>query len=441
VKTGGSPDRGRPTTSPARDGNVRGYEPATVEKMVASADYRLFCEGRLAAPYALMAWLRRNDPVHFSPVLKAWVLTRYDDVFEGLLGRRLRNDRISASMSALPPEMRASCAPLGDHISNWLGFTDPPKHTRLRGLVRPTFTPALAKKLTARITAITDELIDAMAGDAEPDLVSEFASPLPARVICEILGIPEDQTGSFHDWSDAMVAFTGHIGPTLVDIAPRAMDSYLALEDFFETLVAERSRCPADDLVSQLTADETKGDLSRQELIGLSVFALVAGHETTASLLATGLLILLDDDDLKRRLTNNPELYPAAVEEFLRLESPIQFSPRLAGTTFELRGKTIQEGDAVILHLGAANRDPERFADPDVLDLARPDNKHLAFAWGAHFCLGAPLARAEAAVAFARILERMPDIHRLGDEVSWRENMTIRAPTELRVEMGSIRST
>ena len=441
MNNGGSSDRGRPTTGPARDGNAQGYKPATVEEMVASADYRLFCEGRLAAPYELMAWLRGNDPVHFSPVLNAWVLTRYDDVFEGLLGRRFRNDRISASMSAFPPEMRESYAPLGNHISNWLGFTDPPKHTRLRCLVRPTFTPALAKKLMARITAITDELIDAMSGEAQPDLVSKFASPLPARVICEILGIPEDKIGSFHDWSDAMVAFTGHIGPTLADIAPRAMDSYLALEDFFETLVAERSQCPADDLISQLTADEANGDLSRQELIGLSVFALVAGHETTASLLATGLLILLDDDDLRRRLTSNPELYPSAVEEFLRLESPIQFSPRLAGTTFELRGKRIHEGDAVILHLGAANRDPERFVDPDVLDLTRPDNKHLAFAWGTHFCLGARLARAEASVAFARILERIPDIHRPRERVSWREDMTIRAPTELRVETRTIRST
>jgi pimeloyl-[acyl-carrier protein] synthase len=424
----------------SRSAGRRAEGPATVAEMIESEPYRLFCEGRLAAPYELMAWLRHHDPIHFSPVLNAWILTRYDDVFEGLQGPRFLNDRISASMSALPAAMRESCAPLGEHISNWLGFTDPPKHTRLRALVRTTFTPALAKNLTPRIMAIADDLIDDMIEEVQPDLVPGFAFPLPARVICEILGIPAGETGSFHDWSDAMVAFTGHIGPTLAEIAPRAMDSYLALEEFFEALVAERSRCPTGDLISQLTADEANGHLSRQELIGLSVFSLVAGHETTASLLATGLLMLLDDDDLRHTLTGDPDLFPAGVEEFLRLETPIQFSPRLAGSTLELRGKTIRQGDAVILHLGAANRDPERFANPDLLDLARPDNRHLAFAWATHFCLGAPLARAEAAVALARLLERMPDIHRIGEGVSWRENMTIRGPTELRVESRLVES-
>jgi len=406
--------------------------PANVEELVGSEDYRLFCEGRLADPYGLLGWLRQHDPVHFSPILNAWMLTRYHDVFEAFLDRRFLYDRISASMSALPQDMQVSCAPLGDHVANWLGYTDPPKHTRLRALLRTTFTPKLAKALTHRITEISDDLIDAMTEQDECDVVTDFAFPLPARVICEILGIPRREEGNFAGWSDAMVAFTGHIGPTLVEIAPRAMASYEALEQFFGDLVATRRQCPAADLVTKLAADESHGELSRQELIGLSVFTLVAGHESSASLIANGTRTILDNDDLRKVLTNRPDLYPAAIEEFLRLEAPIQFSPRLAGEDIVLRGKTIRKGETIILHIAAANRDPEHFRNPELLDLERQD-RHLSFGWGVHFCLGAPLAQTEAAVALSRLFERMPEMQSVDEEIGWRENMTIRGPKHLRV--------
>lgn len=411
------------------------HDPGNVEELIDSEEYRLFCEGRLADPYGLLAWLRNNDPVHFSPVLNAWILTRYHDVFEAFLDRRFLYDRVSASMAALPADMQVSCAPLGEHVANWLGYTDPPKHTRLRGLLRTTFTPKLAKALARRVTDIADNLIDAMVDRDECDLVAEYAFPLPARVICEILGIPKGDEASFAGWSDAMVAFTGHIGPTLVEIAPRAMASYEALERFYEDLVAKRLDCPARDLVTKLATDELAGNLSRQELIGLSVFTLVAGHETTASLIASGLRMILDNGDLRTVLTNRPDLYPAAIEEFLRLEAPIQFSPRLAGEPIELRGKTIPKGDTIILHMAAANRDPEHFANPDVLDLERQD-RHLSLGWGAHFCLGAPLAQTEAAIALPRLFERMPEIQCIDESIGWRENMTIRGPKQLRVRQG-----
>jgi cytochrome P450 len=407
--------------------------PGDIDELVSSNEYRLFCEGRLASPYGLLAWLRENDPVHFSPILSAWILTRYDDVYAGLRDARFKNDRVSASMSALPVEMQTSCAPLGEHVSNWLGYTDPPKHTRLRGLVRPTFTPALPRTLAKRIHQIVDALIDRLLLLESPDLVSDFASRLPAQVVCEILGIPEDDENRFAQWSDAMVAFTGHIGPTLVDIAPRAMSGYVELEDFFEGLVAERSRCPAGDLVTELASAEAGGKLSRQELIGLSVFTLVAGHETTASLIATTAWLMLTNTTLRQALTAQPDLYPVAIEEVLRLEPPIQFSPRLAGDDVPLRGQTIRRGDAVILHAAAANRDPAHATDPDVLDLNRRDTRHLSFGWHAHYCLGAPLARAETAIALERLFERIPNLRLAGDNVAWRENMTIRAPRELAV--------
>lgn len=409
----------------------------TSSELVASEEYRLFCEGRLADPYPLLAWLRSHDPVHFSPPLDAWIFTRYDDVHAGLLDSVFLNDRVSASMAALPLEMQSSCAPLGEHVSNWLGYTDPPKHTRLRGRLRTTFTPALAKALTPRITEIADDLIDGMLDLDRPDLVAGYTFPLPARVICDVLGIPPDDIAAFQGWSDAMVAFTGNLGPTLVEIAPRAMSSYVALERFLGDLAEQHLQQADNDLITRLATDERNGEISREEFIGLSVFTLVAGHETTASLLANGLLRLLDDAPLRARLADDPELFAAAVEEFLRLEAPIQFSPRIAGEPIERRGRTIPQGSTVILHLGAANRDPERFADPDTLGLGRPGNRHLSFAWGPHFCLGAPLARAEAAIALPRLLARMPDIEAEPGEVRWRENMSIRVPIELRVRRGS----
>ena len=208
--------------------------------------------------------------MHFSPMLDSWVITRYEDVFQAFLHPRFRYDRISASMSALPPEMQESCAPLGEHVSNWLGYTDPPKHTRLRGLLRTTFTPKLAKALTDRVVEITDELIDNMRGRARrPGGGLRFPAAGSGHMrdsrhtegrraqLCRVVGCDG--------------VFTGHIGPTLVEIAPRAMASYVDLEGFFGGLVEQRTACPADDLVTKLAVDEGEGRLSRQELIGLDL--------------------------------------------------------------------------------------------------------------------------------------------------------------------------
>jgi hypothetical protein len=409
------------------------FAPADVNACIASEDYAGFCGGRLGDPYPLLAWLREHDPVHFSPVLEAWVLTRHDDVLASHLDRRFANDRVSRNMAALPSELQASCAPLGEHVGNWLGFTDPPKHTRMRGLLRTRFTPALARALTERISDIVDELIGAVEDQDEAELIAALAFPLPARIICEVLGIPVDHADAFHGWSDDMAAFTGNVGPTLVDIAPRAMRSYVELESFMNEMVRERRGCPADDVIAGLAAAEDQGQLSRTELVGLSVFTLVAGHETTASLLGTGLRTLLRDAELRAALTAHPTLVPAAVEELLRLEAPIQFSPRLTTEAVDVRGKTIPRGALVLLHLGAANRDPLAFPDPDQLRLNRGGARHLSFAWGPHFCLGAPLARAEAAIVLPRALARLPDMVLEPGEPAWRESMAMRGLTELRV--------
>lgn len=395
-------------------------------------DYRLFCEGRLANPYPLLAALRATEPVHWSEPIGAWIVTRYDDVLAGLLEPRLANDRVSVNMAALGEEMRERFAPLGEHVSSWLGYTDPPKHTRLRALLRTTFTPALADGYRVTIARIVDELIDAMFAHSEPDLVSGYALPLPARVICDVLGIPDERSGDFHRWSGDMAAFTGQIGPTLVEIAPRAYESYRALEKFIGGEVAEREGCSRDDLLAKLAGAERDGVLhSRSELTGLAVFTLVAGHETTAGLLGNAFEMILRDADLRSTLVRDAGYIPAAVEEVLRLEAPIQLSPRLATEDTRLGDVTIRKGDAVVLHLGAANRDPERFPDPDAFDLGRRFTRHLSFAWGAHFCLGAPLARVEAEIAIESLLNKVPDVQLADEPLAWRENMTMRARVAL----------
>jgi pimeloyl-[acyl-carrier protein] synthase len=417
------------------------FNPPDTQACVASPEYELFCAGRLDDPYPLLAWLREHDPVHFSPRLDAWIVTRYDDVLAGLLDRQLANDRVAGNMSALPPALRLSCAPLGEHVSNWLGFTDPPKHTRMRGLLRPMFTPALARRLSDRITTIVDELLTAIDGDSEVDLIAALAFPLPARVICELLGVPIEQSTAFHGWSEDMAAFTGNIGPTLAEIAPRAMRSYVALDAFMTEMVAERRRCPAGDVISSLAAAEDAGELSRAELVGLSVFTLVAGHETTASLLGTGLRALLADEELHRAIAADPELVPIAVEEMLRLEAPIQFSPRLTSDDVVIGDRSIPAGAIVMLHMAAANRDPAAFPEPDRLRLDRDNARHLSFAWGPHFCLGAPLARMEAAIALPRVLDRFPDLELIPGGAPWRESMAMRGLSELRARRAGVRES
>jgi cytochrome P450 len=413
---------------------VATFDPPHVEACIASAEYELFCAGRLDDPYPLLAWLRNHDPVHFSPTLDAWIVTRYEDVHAGLLDNRLANDRVSGVMSALPPALRESYAPLGEHVSNWLGFTDPPKHTRMRGLLRPVFSPAAARGLTSHIETIVDELLTMVDEAAEVDLIASLAFPLPARVICTVLGVPVEHAAAFHGWSDDMAGFTGNIGPTLVDIAPQAMESYKQLDAFMTTMVDERRRCPSGDLIGQLSAAEGAGELSRPELVGLSVFALVAGHETTASLIGTGLLALLRDEELRSRIGQDDQLVSAAVEEMLRLETPIQFSPRLTAEEVVICDRRIPKDTIVMLHMGAANRDPEVFPDPDQLRLDRQNSRHLSFAWGPHFCLGAPLARLEATLALPRVLNRFPDLQLMPVPQSWRESMAMRGLSELRAK-------
>ena len=397
-------------------------------------EYDLFCDGRLADPYPFFRRLRNEDPVHRSERLDSWLLTRYDDVLAASRDRRFSSDRVSVNMSALSEADRTRYRDLGEHVSNWLGFTDPPKHTRMRNLISGVFTPQLAENMRGRTQEIVDELIDEVEGSGRMDLVGDLAYPLPATVICEILGVPAGARRQFKTWADDIAAFVGGTGPYAARAAERAEESRKELTGMFRELTLQRRREPREDLITALAAKEGEEEgLTEQELLGLCVFLFVAGFETTVSLISNGILSLLQNRGELERLRSDPSLMETAVEEFLRYESPIQLDTRLIVEDVEFRGRSLRKGQAVMMVRGAANRDPAQFPDPDRFDVGRQNNRHLAFGWGIHFCLGAPLARVEANIAVKTLLERLPDMRLESGEVDWWENMSLRSLRSLPV--------
>ena len=403
-------------------------------ELEASEEYALFCEGLLTDPYPLFDTLRAEDPVHWSDRLSGWVLTRHDDITAGHRDTRFASERASLNMEPLPPEMRQKFAPLGEHVANWLGFTDPPKHTRLRKMVARSMSAKFIAGLRPRIGEIVDGLLAKVEGKNEMDLMGEFAYPLPATVGCELLGIPPGDQDTCKDHIDALVNFVGGVGPQLIQAAEPAYQSYQMLAEYFRELADERRRKPTDDMFTALVNGLDSGEiLDETELLGLSVFLYVAGHETTVGLIINGLLSLLLHPGQLELLMNDWSLVDSAVEECLRYEAPIQLSTRLTVEDGELRGREIKKGDAVVWLLGAANRDPEVFENPHVFDIRRKENRHVAFGVGSHFCLGAPLARLEAQLAFPALFKRYPNLRLKTEELTWRKNMTLRAVVELPV--------
>ena len=408
-----------------------------IDRVQSSEAYRQYCDGKLGDIYPLFHRLQQEDPVHWCEPLNGWMITRYDDVQAGLRDPLLASDRISLSMNAMPEPLRTEMSPLGAHVSNWLGFTDPPKHTRMRKLIMRVFTPRLAENMGGRIERIVNDLIDWVQPCGKMDLIADFAFPLPASVICEILGIPMDHQDRFRRWAEDMLLFAGAIGPAVAKVAGPAHQSYLKMTSYFRELTLQRRREPRADLLSALAAvEDEEGGLTEAELIGLIVFLFIAGHETTMNLLGNGIYALLSHPEELNRLKADPTLLETAVEEFLRYESPIQIATRLPIEDLEIRGRKIKTGQTVILMLGAANRDPDRFPEPDRFDVGRSDNKHVAFGWGSHFCLGAPLARVEAQVAVRLLLERVPGLQIEGEAPLWREDNNLRSLQSLRLSLG-----
>jgi hypothetical protein len=394
--------------------------------------YHLLDPEVLANPYPLYHRLRTEAPVHWDPFLHAWVVTRYADVVRVL-------HYFSADRTPTPEQLErinlSAISPIAAVMVKQMLFLDAPAHTRLRSLASSAFTPARVRVLRSHIQQIADTLIDA-AMAAQPrqmDIIAEFAEPLPAIVTAEMLGVPIRDHRQLKDWTAVFAEMLGNFqhNPDHVPKVLRALEEML---EYFRERVRELRAHPREGLINSLLTAEINGDrLTEEEVIANSIVTMVGGQETTTNLIGNGLLTLLRHPAEMQRLRDDPELIPSAVEELLRYESPSQHTARLARTDVELGGRKIRKRDAVIAVMGAANRDPERFPDPDRLDLARTDNRHLAFGWAAHFCFGAALARIEGQVSFATILRRMPNLALQQVPLQWRTNLGLRGLVALPV--------
>jgi len=397
--------------------------------LIDEPDYRAFCEERLQDPYPLFHRLRAEDPVHWCEPMKLWLVTRYDDVFAGLREPRFSSNRTDMYVQALPPDMNRRVQPLLAHVARWIQLTDDPDHARLRKLVMFAFTPRMIQALRPRI----EQLVEALLSDVRPgvtiDIIDRFCGPLPATVICEMLGIPISERDEFRRMIERVMRFSTSGGPRLKNHAEQANEALAQVIAMFERLVADRRRTPQSDLLSALVQAEADGErLSDEELYAMCVFIFLAGHETTTNGIASGVLALLQHPDEFAALKANPEaLLRGAVEEMLRYESPVTRAVRQASEDFDFAGRRIHQGQLVVHLLGAANRDPAQFPDPDRFVIRRQPNKHLAFGYGAHFCLGAVLARLEMEIAIRAIMQRLPDLRLVGGELAWKPTMGIRA--------------
>ena len=383
----------------------------------------------VADPYPTYHRLRAEDPVHQSP-LGFWVLTRYEDVVASLRDPRMVKEPIAAFVAA---RFGLAAPPTGMGLS--MLDRDPPDHTRLRGLVSKAFTPRVIEQLRPHIQQIVDGLLDKVEGGPGMDLIEQFAYPLPVIVICEMLGVPVADHERFKGWGlDIARGLDAIMLPPDSPVAERSMHARHALAAYFRELIAARRAAPRDDMLSGLIAAEEAGDkLSEDELLATCILLLVAGPETTVNLIGNGSLALLRHPDQRKRLQNDPGLITTAVEELLRFDGPVQRTARIPSEDVVIGGRTIGKGEMVMPFIGAADRDPAQFPNPDRLDLGRTDNRHIAFGWGIHFCIGAPLARVEGQIAINTLLRRKPKLALATETPEYRQSLTLRGLSHLPV--------
>ncbi|HEX5501575.1 MAG TPA: cytochrome P450 [Thermomicrobiales bacterium] len=380
-----------------------------------------------ADPYPVYRQLRTERPVCWNG--QSWLVSRYDDVVGLLTDPRASSARTEAIYQALPPDVREELAPMRHVLGSRMLLSDPPRHTRLRGLVTQAFSAKMVEAKHPRIREIADALVARVAGRGALDVIADLATPLPGRVIADMLGVPAADQERFSRWSRDQVRVYDRPGTVheRVAIMRRGQASMLELRAYLEGVIAARRAAPRDDLVSTLVAAEEQGDrLSTDELVVMIIALLVGGNNSTAHLIGNAVLTLLRHPAALARLRAEPALVRPAIEEVLRFESPVQATSRVAREAIPLGGRTIAPGQGISLLFGAANRDPAQFADPDTFDLARQPNRHLTFAHGPHFCLGAALARAEAQAAVLALIARCPDLALATDRVEWLPGFSFR---------------
>jgi len=391
-----------------------------------SLEYQPSDPGVLANPFPLYRRMQDEDPAHWSPLLKGWVLTRYEDVKRVCLDTRMSSDRLRPFFASLPPAEAARMAELIRILTLWMVFRDPPEHTRLRRLAARVMNVRSIHALRPNVEALTAWLLQGIGEREAFDFIADFAGPLPALVIMDALGVPRGELARLKRLSDEMALFIGSARETH-DKYPRAEAATREMAELFRELIAARRAAPQRDLLSELVHLEDEGDrFSEDELVATCVLLLFAGHETTTHHLANGLLALLAFPAELAKLRADPSLAPAAVEELLRYDGPIGAQVRIVQVEQQFHGKTLRPGERVFLLMNAANRDPRAYADPDRVDLGRDGVPHLTFGFGPHICLGFPLARLEGQVALPAVLARWRRIELAPARLEWLDSMVLR---------------
>src|SRR5258706_8730261 len=382
--------------------------------------YHLLDPEVLADQYALDYGLLAESPVHGDPYLHAWVVTRYADVITVL-------HDFSADRTPTPEQFAAmglsELGPIAQVMMRQMLFMDAPAHTRLRGLASMAFTPARVEVLRSHIEDIVDDLMQPLLRAGRMDVINDLAAPLPAIVTAEMLGVPTSDCDNLKSWSADFAEVLGNFQHN-PDRTARTLRCVEEMSSYFRDAIQRMKTEPREGLINSFMTAEIDGDrLTEEEIIANCIVTMVGGQETTTNLIGNGVLSLLRNPDQLQRLRDDLTLVPAAVEELLRYESPSQHTARIAPRDAEIGGKLIRKGQAVIAVMGAANRDPERFPDPDRLDLGRTDNRHLAFGWASHFCFGAALARIEGQLVFEAIMRRMINLALKPGPLVWRDNL------------------
>jgi cytochrome P450 len=400
-----------------------------------SIDFRPEDPAFLADPFPLYRRMRDDDPAHWSPRLKAWVLTRYDDVKAVCLDERMSSDRLRPFFASLPGAEAQRIAEIIRYLSLWMVFRDPPDHTRLRRLVGKVLNVRSMHAMRARVTELAGWLLGRVGRRSELDFIAAFAGPLPALVIMDMLGVAREELARVKRMSDDMALFIGssRTSPEKYGVAEAATRE---MAEFFRYQIAARRATPGEDLLSALLAVRDGDDrLSEDELLATCILLLFAGHETTTNHIANALLALIRFPGEMRLLRERPDLAPAAVEELLRYDGPSGAQVRIVAREHEIHGKTVRPGDRVFLMLNAANRDPRAYPDPDRLDLRRNGVPHLTFGFGAHICLGFPLARLEGQISLPAVLCKWRSIEAATDKLEWINSMVFRGMRSLPVRV------
>ncbi len=390
----------------------------------------------LADPFPIFERMRDDDPCHWSPRLKSWVLTRYYDVKRACLDKaRLSSDRLRPFFESMPIGDSARITDIVRYLSLWMVFKDPPEHTRLRRLTSKVFHARSMQGMRGPAQDISQWLLDRIGDREEFDFIAEYAGPLPCLVIMAMLGVPREDLGAVKRMSDDIALFIGS-SRTSAEKYDTAQAATHEMAEFFRALIASARQAPRQDLLSELVhLRDGEDQLSDDELVATCILLLFAGHETTTNHIANGLRSLMRFPQQMDLLRSQPALAADAVEELLRYDGPSGAQVRVVSQAHELHGKTLAEGDRVFIMLNAANRDPRAFAEPDRLDIHRDGIAHLTFGFGMHICLGFPLARTEGQVAFPDVLRAFSAIELLGDEPAWLNSLVFRGMHTLPVRV------